>query len=89
LGPANDYSKFWKNWVKVFFGYDLRMKIFRIYQPANPLFWILLVLNLLSMALSYIAQNYTLNSLGSLLVIAFAVINAVISAWLAWRLINS
>jgi hypothetical protein len=41
------------------------------------------------MALSYIAQNYTLNSLGSLLVIAFAVINAVLSAWLAWRLINS
>jgi drug/metabolite transporter (DMT)-like permease len=65
------------------------MKISRLFQPANPLFWILLVLNLLSMALSYIAQNYTLSTLGSTLVIVFSVVNAVLSAGLAWRLVNS
>jgi drug/metabolite transporter (DMT)-like permease len=65
------------------------MKISRIFQPANPLFWILLVLNLLSMALAHIAQNYSLSTLGSALVIVFALVNAVLSAGLAWRLVNS
>ena len=49
----------------------------------------LVVLNLLSMALSYLAQNYTLSTLGSLIVIVFAVLNAILSAGLAWRLVKS
>ena len=65
------------------------MKISRLFQPANPLFWILLVLNLLSMALAYIAQNFSLSTFGSALVIVFALVNAVLSAGLAWRLVNS
>ena len=65
------------------------MKISRLFQPRNPLFWMLVVLNLLSMVLSYLAQNYTLSTLGSLIVIVFAVLNAILSAGLAWRLVKS
>ena len=65
------------------------MKISRLYQPRNPIFWILVVLNLLSMFLSYIAQNYTLSTLASVIVIVFAVLNTVLSMGLAWRLVKS
>lgn len=65
------------------------MKISRLYQPRNPLFWMLVVLNLLSMVLSYLAQNYTLSTLGTAIVFVFAVLNAILSAGLAWRLVKS
>jgi drug/metabolite transporter (DMT)-like permease len=65
------------------------MKISRLFQPRNPLFWMLVVLNLLSMALSYLAQNYTLSTLGTTIVFVFAVLNAILSAGLAWRLVKS
>lgn len=65
------------------------MKISRLYQPRNPLFWMLVVLNLLSMVLSYLAQNYTLSTLGTAIVFMFAVLNAILSAGLAWRLVKS
>jgi drug/metabolite transporter (DMT)-like permease len=65
------------------------MKISRIFQPRNPLFWMLVVLNLLSMFLSYVAQNYTLSTLASVIVIVFAVLNTVLSMGLAWRLVKS
>jgi hypothetical protein len=65
------------------------MKISRLYQPRNPIFWMLVVINLLSMFLSYVAQNYTLNTLASVIVIVFAVLNTVLSMGLAWRLVKS
>ena len=65
------------------------MKISRLYQPRNPIFWLLVVINLLSMFLSYVAQNYTLNTLASVIVIVFAVLNTVLSMGLAWRLVKS
>ena len=65
------------------------MKISRLYQPRNPNFWMLVVINLLSMFLSYVAQNYTLSTLASVIVIVFAVLNTVLSMGLAWRLIKS
>jgi hypothetical protein len=65
------------------------MKISRIFQPRNPLFWMLVVLNLLSMFLSYVAQNYPLNTLASVIVIVFAILNTVLSMGLAWRLVKS
>ena len=65
------------------------MKISRLFQPRNPLFWMLVVLNLLSMVLSYLAQNYTLSTLGTTIVFVFAVLNAIVSAGLAWRLVKS
>jgi drug/metabolite transporter (DMT)-like permease len=65
------------------------MKISRIFQPRNPIFWMLVILNLLSMFLSYVAQNYTLSTLASVIVIVFAVLNTVLSMGLAWRLVKS
>jgi len=65
------------------------MKISRLYQPRNPNFWMLVVINLLSMFLSYVAQNYTLSTLASVIVILFAVLNTILSMGLAWRLVKS
>ena len=62
------------------------MKLLRIYQPRNPLFWIMLALNALSYALAWIVQNRSLNTIGMLLIGGFALINAVLGMWLLWRL---
>ena len=65
------------------------MKLLQIYQPRNPLFWVMLVLNALSYALMWIVQNRALNGLGMLLVGGFALVNAVLGMWLLWRLANT
>ncbi len=65
------------------------MKLSRLFQPKNPQFWLLVTLNVLSLALSHIAQNYNLNTLGSTLLIIVNLINVVLSSYLAWRLVNS
>ena len=65
------------------------MKLLRIYQPRNPLFWIMLVLNALSYALAWIVQNRSLNTLGMLLVGGFALVNAVLGVWLLWHLMQA
>ena len=65
------------------------MKLLQIYQPRNPLFWIMLALNALSYALAWIVQNRALNLLGMLLVGGFALANALLGMWLIWRLIQS
>ena len=62
------------------------MTLLRIYQPRNPLFWLMLALNALSYALMWIVQNRALNTLGMLLVGGFALVNAVLGMWLLWRL---
>ena len=65
------------------------MKWLRIYQPRNPLFWIMLAINALSYGLAWIVQNRSLNTLGMLLVGGFALANAVLGMWLMWRLIRT
>ena len=64
------------------------MKLLRIYQPRNPLFWLMLALNGLSYLLAWIVQNRTLNTAGMLLVGGFALVNALLGAWLLWRLMR-
>lgn len=64
------------------------MKWQRAYQPRNPLFWFMLVLNALSYGLAWIVQNRSLNTLGMLLVGGFALANAVLGMWLLWRLMQ-
>ena len=64
-------------------------KLQRIYQPRNPLFWLMLALNALSYALAWIVQNRALNTLGMLLVGGFALVNAVVGTWLLWRLMQT
>ncbi len=65
------------------------MKLSRLFQPKNPQFWLLVTLNVLSLALSHIAQNYNLNTLGSTLLIIVNLINVVLSSYLAARLVKS
>ena len=65
------------------------LKISRLYQPRNPLFWMMVVLNLLSTALVWLTQTTPLGTLGLIVVAVFALGNAVLGAFLAWRLVNS
>ena len=65
------------------------MKISRLYQPRSPLFWIMVMLNVLSAILGYITHKHALGTVASLMVAAFAVGNAVLGTYLAWRLLNS
>lgn len=65
------------------------MKVSRIYQPSNPLFWVMLALNLMSLVLGWVTHNQSLNALASVLVGGFAIGNAVLGSWIAWRLANS
>ncbi len=64
------------------------MKLFRIFQPRNPLFWLMLMLNALSYGLAWIVQNRTLNTLGMLLIGGFALANAALGTWLLWKLVR-
>jgi hypothetical protein len=64
-------------------------KLRRIYQPRNPLFWIMVALNTLSLALSWIVQNRALNIAGMLVVGSFALVNAAVGTWLVWRLLQT
>jgi hypothetical protein len=65
------------------------MKLSRLYQPRNPLFWLMLALNLLSMVLGWVTHNLVLGVLVSLVIVVFAIGNAVLGAYLMWRLVNS
>ena len=64
------------------------MKLSRLFQPRNPLFWMMLVLNLLSAALAWIVHNRPLNTLAMIIVGVFALCNALIGTWLLWRLLR-
>jgi hypothetical protein len=64
------------------------MKLSRIYQPRNPLFWLMVMLNLLSTALAWIGRSYELAPLPATIVAAMAVGNAVIGLYLTIRLIR-
>lgn len=65
------------------------MKLSRLFQPRNPLFWIMMALNALSMALVWLVQNRPLNTLGLVLVGGFALANALLGTWLGWRLLKA
>ena len=64
------------------------MKISRLYQPRNPRFWLMVVLNLLSTALAWVTRSYDLVPLAALMVAAMAVANAVIGLRLALALMR-
>lgn len=64
------------------------MSFSRIYQPRNPLFWLMLVLNGLSPLLAWVVHNRPLNAMATLVVTCFAIGNALLGMWLAWRLLR-
>lgn len=65
------------------------LKITRLFQPRNPAFWLMLVLNLLSLLLAWVIENRRLNGAGMLVVAVLAIGNAALGLWLAWRLMKS
>ena len=65
-----------------------RMKLSRLFQPRNPRFWLMVVLNLLSTALAWVARSYDLVPLAALMVAGFAVANAVLGIRLALALMR-
>ena len=64
------------------------MKLTRLFQPRNPLFWLMMSLNALSAMLAWIVQNRSLSAFAALVVAIFAIGNAVLGTWLAWRLVR-
>jgi hypothetical protein len=64
------------------------MKLSRLWQPRNPAFWLMIVLNLLSTLLAWIARSYELVPLAALMVAGFAVANALIGLRLMWVLMR-
>jgi len=64
------------------------MKFARLFQPRNPLFWLMVAFNLLSAALAWVLRHWTLSSFGLLLIGALALANTGMGLWLAWRLVR-
>jgi len=63
-----------------------KLKFSRLIQPRNPLFWLLIIVNMLSSGISFVLHHYPL-PLGSSLVLAgFALANVVVGIVLALRL---
>ncbi|WP_411878233.1 hypothetical protein [Polaromonas sp. YR568] len=60
----------------------------RLYQPRNPLFWLMLTLNALSPALAWVVNNRPLNAWATVVLTCFALGNAVLGTFLLWRLLR-
>lgn len=54
------------------------MKLGRLYQPRNPAFWLMVVFNLLSTLLAWVARTYELAPAASLALAGVAIANAFI-----------
>lgn len=64
------------------------MRLQRLFQPRNPVFWLMMALNALSLALGWVVQTYALNALGVAVVVVFGLGNALLGMWLAWQLVR-
>ncbi len=64
------------------------MKLARLWQPRNPAFWMMLVLNLLSSLLAWVLRSYTLIPLVVAVVAGLALMNAWIGIRLALSLMR-
>lgn len=65
------------------------MKWRRLWQPRNPLFWVVVVLNALSTLLAWVVRTYPLPPTLAVAVAVFAVGNAVLGLWLIWALVKT
>jgi 4-hydroxybenzoate polyprenyltransferase len=66
----------------------MKLKLSRLIQPRNPLFWLMVVLNALSSAFSWILHTYELTVAATVIVAGFALANALIGIALALRLMR-
>jgi uncharacterized membrane protein len=64
------------------------MKLSRLWQPRNPAFWLMLLLNLMSTLLAWIAREFPLAPWAAAIVVVFAVGNAILGLRLMWLLLR-
>jgi redox-regulated HSP33 family molecular chaperone len=64
------------------------MKLSRLIQPRNPQFWVLIALNGLSTAISWILRTRDLPAAVTVVLAGFAVCNVLLGLWIAFRLMN-
>jgi 4-hydroxybenzoate polyprenyltransferase len=64
------------------------MKLSRLFQPRNPLFWLMLAFSVLSSACAWALHALPLSTLGLVLIGSVGLANALISLVLTWRLIR-
>lgn len=64
------------------------MKFSRIWQPDNPQFWILLILNGVSSLISFVLRTYELPLGLTWLLAGFAIANVLMGLGIAWRLMQ-
>ncbi|TAH41920.1 MAG: hypothetical protein EYC67_16670 [Betaproteobacteria bacterium] len=64
------------------------MKFSRLFQPRNPQFWLLIVLNGLSSAISWILRTHDLPNAVTWVLAGFALSNVLLGLWIAIRLMN-
>jgi len=61
----------------------------RLWQPAKPLFWLMLAFNLLSSLCTWIMRTQPLNGAGVLLLGSVALLNVAFGLVAAWKLMQS
>lgn len=66
----------------------MALKLSRLWQPRNPAFWLLVVLNLLSVVISLIVRSRDLSPVIALVLGAFALGNALLGLAIAWRMMR-
>jgi hypothetical protein len=66
----------------------MTVKLSRLYQPRNPRFWLLIVLNLLSTGITHILRSQDLPLWITLVLAGFALANFVIGIRIALQLMR-
>lgn len=64
------------------------LRLRRLWQPRNPLFWMMLAFNVLSSVLGWMMRALPLNGLGLTLVGVLALGNVLMGLLAAWRLVQ-
>lgn len=64
------------------------MKLSRLFQPRQPMFWLMLAFSLLSSLCAWALRALPLTPLGMVLVGTVGLVNAGLSLLLTWRLIR-
>lgn len=64
------------------------LKPSRLFQPRNPLFWVMLILNGLSAVLAWVLRSPGLETLPTLIVGLLALSNAALGILIAFRLMQ-
>jgi ABC-type iron transport system FetAB permease component len=64
------------------------MKLSRLYQPRNPRFWMMILVNILSYILAWVLRSYSLLPLAAVVIAVFALGNAFIGIRLALDLMR-